>query len=132
MNDINLITAKAKKETSSLRTFLNYVIPSITAMWVFSIYTMVDGLFVANYVGHEALAAVNIAMPTINLIFALSLLFSTGASTVIAISLGKGKSEEANKTCTINTFILILISFAITTLALLNLNVLVDFLGATP
>ena len=31
MNDINLITAKAKKETSSLRTFLNYVIPSITS-----------------------------------------------------------------------------------------------------
>lgn len=132
MNDINLITAKTKKETSSLRTFLNYVIPSITAMWVFSIYTMVDGLFVANYVGHEALAAVNIAMPTINLIFALSLLFSTGASTVIAISLGKGKSDEANKIFTINTFILIVISFAITTLALLNLNVLVDFLGATP
>ena len=73
MNDINLITAKTKKETSSLRTFLNYVIPSITAMWVFSIYTMVDGLFVANYVGHEALAAVNIAMPTINLIFALKI-----------------------------------------------------------
>ena len=132
MNDINLITVKTEKETSSLKTFLNYVIPSITAMWVFSIYTMVDGLFVANYVGHEALAAVNIAMPTINLIFALSLLFSTGASTVIAISLGKGKSDEANKIFTINTFILIVISFAITTLALLNLNVLVDFLGATP
>ena len=132
MNDINLSNIKTKKETSSLRTFLNYAIPSIAAMWVFSIYTMVDGLFVANYVGHEALAAVNIAMPTINLIFALSLLFSTGASTVIAISLGRGKSQEANKIFTINSFILIVISFIITALALTNLNALVDFLGATP
>ncbi|WP_235693958.1 MATE family efflux transporter [Clostridioides difficile] len=50
---------------------------------------MVDGIFVSKGVGELALAAVNISMPFINFIFAVSLLFSTGASTIIAIYLGK-------------------------------------------
>lgn len=120
-----------KDKKSKLKIFLNYTIPSIVAMWVFSIYTMVDGIFVANYVGSTALASVNIAMPTINLIFALSLLFSTGASTVIAVSFGKGNVKEANEIFTINTVVLIIISLTISILGLLNLNALSSFLGAT-
>ncbi|WP_036931733.1 MATE family efflux transporter [Proteocatella sphenisci] len=127
----HLISKKSKKNTSDIKVFLNYAIPSITAMWVFSIYTMVDGLFVANYVGHEALAAINIAMPTINFIFALSLLFSTGTSTIIAISLGRKEVDQANKTFSINSFILIIMSFSISVLTILNLESLSEFLGAT-
>ena len=61
--------------------FLNYVLPSVAAMWVYTIYTMVDGIFVARGVGKEALAAVNISMPLINVAFALGILFAVGAST---------------------------------------------------
>ncbi len=114
-----------------IKTFLNYAIPSIVAMWVFSIYTMVDGLFVANFVGPSAMASVNIAMPTINLIFALSLMFSTGASTIIAINFGKENYKEANEIFTVNTLILIAISLIITVLGLLNLQSIARFLGAT-
>jgi len=127
----NLIFNKSEKKSSSLKIFLNYAIPSIIAMWVFSMYTMVDGLFVANYVGHEALAAINIAMPTINFIFAISLLFSTGTSTIIAMSLGKKEVEAANKIFSINSFILVIMSFIITVLAIFNLESLSKFLGAT-
>lgn len=114
-----------------IKTFLNYAIPSIVAMWVFSLYTMVDGLFVANFVGPAAMASVNIAMPTINLIFALSLMFSTGASTIIAINFGKENYKEANEIFTVNTVILIAISLIITILGLLNLQSISKFLGAT-
>lgn len=114
-----------------IKTFLNYAIPSIVAMWVFSIYTMVDGLFVANFVGPTAMASVNIAMPTINLIFALSLMFSTGASTIIAINFGKENYKEANEIFTVNTLILIVISLIITVLGLFNLESIAKFLGAT-
>lgn len=114
-----------------IKTFLNYAIPSIVAMWVFSIYTMVDGLFVANFVGPTAMASVNIAMPTINLIFALSLMFSTGASTIIAINFGKENYKEANEIFTVNTLILIAISLIITVLGLFNLESIAKFLGAT-
>ena len=77
-------------ENMSLKAkFLRYMIPSVVSMWVFSLYTMVDGIFVARGVGETALAAVNISMPFVNFIFALSLLFSSGASTIIAVYLGK-------------------------------------------
>lgn len=46
------------------RKLLKYIIPSVTAMWVYTIYTMVDGMFVSNGVGPNALAAVNLCMPT--------------------------------------------------------------------
>ncbi len=61
-----------------VQQFVRYAIPSVIAMWVFSIYTMADGIFVARGVGETALAAVNIAMPFINGIFAVSLCWLLG------------------------------------------------------
>lgn len=131
--EISLTEYISKEDSKSkIRIFLNYAIPSIVAMWVFSIYTMVDGIFVANFVGPTALAAVNIAMPTINFIFALSLLLSTGASTIIAINFGKGNIKEASELFTINTVVLVIVSIAITVIGRLNLNAISSFLGATP
>ena len=56
--------------------FFSYVMPSVAAMWVYTIYTMVDGIFVARGVGKNALAAVNISMPLINVAFALGILLA--------------------------------------------------------
>lgn len=116
----------------SLKTkFARYVIPSVVSMWVFSLYTMVDGIFVARGVGETALAAVNISMPFVNFIFALSLMFSTGASTVIAVYLGKKDIKTANKVFTLNTFVVTMLSFIIMGIVLLNLEKVATFLGAT-
>lgn len=113
------------------KQFFNYVIPSVMAMWVFSIYTMVDGIFVGHGVGPTALAAVNISMPFINFIFAVSLLFTTGTSTLVAIKLGQGKKKEASKLFTMNTIFLIIIGVVVTAFSLTNLDTLARFLGAT-
>lgn len=54
-------------EGKSLKSdFLRFIIPSIIAQWVFSLYTMVDGIFVARGVSEVALTAVNISMPFTN------------------------------------------------------------------
>ena len=73
------MTKDAKKDIKN--RFMKYVVPSVAAMWVYTIYTMVDGMFVARGVGTTALAAVNISMPFINTAFALGILFAVGAST---------------------------------------------------
>lgn len=125
-NNLNENNNKTK-----FKIFLSYAIPSIAAMWVFSMYTMIDGMFVANFVGPQALAAVNISMPYINFIFAFSLLISTGASTIIAISFGKGEKENAKKLFTLTTGFLIIISLVISILLLFNLDKVSNFLGAT-
>lgn len=113
------------------KQFLKYLIPSVTAMWIFSLYTMVDGIFVSRGVGETALAAVNIAMPFINFIFSISMLFSTGASTIISIYIGRNNIKKANEVFSFNLFCMLTVSLIITLLCLLNIDSISLFLGAT-
>lgn len=126
------VDVSLKKEDSNLlKKFIKYLAPSVAAMWVFSLYTMVDGIFVSKGAGEIALASVNISMPFINFIFAISVLFSTGSSTIIAIYLGKDDLKSANETFSLNTAVIIILSVLITVGCLLNLDKLAIFLGAT-
>lgn len=79
-----------KQEKTILRTILRYAIPSVVSMWIFTIYTMVDGIFIGKYVGSLGLAGVNITMPLINLTFAIGIMIAVGSSTLIAIHFGEG------------------------------------------
>ena len=51
-------------------------------MIIFSLYSMVDGFFVSKYVGVEALSAVNLSMPFINIVFALGIIAAVGSQTM--------------------------------------------------
>lgn len=113
------------------KQFLSFVIPSVVSMLVFNLYTMIDGIYVARFVGERALSAVNISMPYINFIFAFSILFSVGTSTVVAIFRGEGKIQEANTTFTKNTLFLSVSALIITALARFFLDDLAVFLGAS-
>ena len=113
------------------KQFFKYLIPSVTAMWIFSLYTMVDGIFVSRGVSETALAAVNISMPFINFIFAISMLFSTGASTIISIYLGKNNIKKANEIFSFNFFAMLSLSLLLTVVSIINLDKIVLFLGAT-
>ncbi|MGL5577163.1 MAG: MATE family efflux transporter [Sarcina sp.] len=112
------------------KKFINYLIPSLCAMWVFSLYTIVDGIFVGKYVGASALAAVNISMPFVNFIFAISILFSIGASTIIAIYLGENKKRNANSIFTLGITCLLILSAIILIIVYFNTKKLAIFLGA--
>lgn len=117
---------------SLFKQFLRYLGPSVVAMWVFSLYTIVDGIFVSKGVGELALAAVNISMPFINFVFAISVLFSTGASTIIAMYLGKKDLENANEAFSLNLFTITILAIIITVTSILGLDYLAKVLGATP
>ncbi len=112
------------------KKFIRFLIPSVVAMWVYSLYTMVDGIFVSWGVGTVAIAAVNIAMPFVNLIFAISVFFATGASTIVSIYLGKKDLKEANRVFTMNFIAMVAVSIIIVILTLLNLDSIAVFLGA--
>ena len=113
------------------KQFFKFVIPSVVSMLVFNLYTMVDGIYVARFVGEHALSAVNISMPYVNFIFAFSILFSVGTSTVVAIFRGENKMKSANETFTRNTIFLTVCALIITLLALVFQNELALFLGAS-
>lgn len=111
--------------------FFKYVIPSVLSMWVFTIYTMVDGMFVAKGVGESALAAVNISMPLINITFGLGILFAVGASIKASIFKGQNNDYEANKVFT-NSFVTVFIlALIFSLLTFFNLDVLAKLLGSS-
>ena len=113
------------------KQFFKFVIPSVVSMLVYNLYTMVDGIYVARFVGEHALSAVNISMPYVNFIFAFSILFSVGTSTVVAIFRGENNMKSANETFTRNTIFLTVCALIITLLALVFQNELALFLGAS-
>ena len=117
--------------TSLKRDFIRFILPSIAAQWVFALYQLVDGIFVARGVSETALTAVNISLPFVAGMFSISILFAIGNSTIVAIKLGQGKNQEANEIFTQNVFLSLLISLLITVIILLNLESFARFLGAT-
>lgn len=110
--------------------FFGYALPSVAAMWVYTIYTMVDGMFVARGVGTTALAAVNIAMPFINTAFALGILFAVGASTRASIHKGRDDMETANRIFTTSAVTVFTLAWIVVILAQLNLERIALLLGA--
>lgn len=110
--------------------FFSYALPSVAAMWVYTIYTMVDGMFVARGVGTTALAAVNIAMPFINTAFALGILFAVGASTRASIHKGRNDMETANRIFTTSAVTVFTLAWIVVILAQLNLERIALLLGA--
>lgn len=117
---------------SLLKRFFKFVIPSIISMWIFSLYSIVDGIFVARGVGEYALAAVNLSMPYVSLIFALGILLATGTSTVISIALGQDDLSRARNYFNQNLCVTVITSLALAAVVLLNLERVALFLGATP
>ncbi|MEG1548086.1 MAG: MATE family efflux transporter [Clostridia bacterium] len=113
------------------REFLRYVLPSVASMLVFSLYSMVDGIFVAHGVGEAALAAVNLSMPFTNCIFAVAVLLAVGTSTVVAIHIGRGELMEARRTATTNTLLVAVLATAVSILTHIFLEDISIMLGAT-
>ena len=111
--------------------FFKFTVPSIVSMWIFSLYTMVDGIFVAHGVGSHALGAVNLSMPFVSLIFTIGILLATGTSTVLSLALGQGDEEKARNYFNQNLAVVIVLSLVLTAVVLLNLERVALFLGAT-
>lgn len=74
-----------------------YIIPAVISNLAFFILTIVDGMFVGNGVGTDALGAINMAMPFVMLAGALSALFAVGGVAIAAIRFGRGDESGANQ-----------------------------------
>lgn len=79
------------------KRLLKFAFPSICMMIFTSIYSIVDGFFVSNFVGKVPFAAINFIMPVLIILGAIGTVFGTGGSALIAKTLGEGKREKANQ-----------------------------------
>lgn len=81
----------------SLSALLKFTFPTICMMIFTSLYTVVDGFFVSNYVGKTALAAVNLVWPIIMILATIGLMTGTGGSALVAKTRGEGDDARANR-----------------------------------
>ena len=82
---------------STKRLFSKCAIPSAFAIFFTSINTVADGIFIGKFIGADAMAAVNIIMPVILIVFAISEMVGAGSSVYISIELGRGNTSKANR-----------------------------------
>ncbi len=117
-------------ERSLSSQFLHFVAATVASLMVFSLYSIVDGLFVAKGVSEYAMAAVNLAVPFTNILFSIGIIFAVGSSTIIAIYLGQGQGKKANSLFSQNTVLLTAIGLTITVLVFVFLEPFAVLLGA--
>ncbi len=87
----------AYEKPVTLKNIFKFAVPTIAMTIFMSFYTMVDGLFVSNLIGTDALSAINLTAPLIQLVTAVSTMLATGGSAVIMKKMGEHKTEEARE-----------------------------------
>ena len=89
--------SNAYEKPVTLKNIVKFAVPTIAMTVFMSFYTMVDGLFVSNLIGTDALSAVNLTAPVIQLVTAVSTMLATGGSAVIMKKMGEKKTDEAKE-----------------------------------
>lgn len=113
-----------------VKTIFKFSIPSILTMWIYSLYTIVDGMFIGKFLGSKEIAAVNIVMPYVNFSFALGIMIAIGSGTMIAVKLGEGKEKEVERIYSIALETLLLLGMGLGVLGVFFPETVVKFLGA--
>ena len=112
------------------KMLLRFVLPSIIMMVFTSIYGVVDGLFVSNFVGKTPFAAVNLVMPFIMIFGGIGFMFGTGGSALVAKTMGEGDKHRANQYFTMMIAVTLICGVIISTLGVIFMEPISVFLGA--
>ena len=94
-------------KTPPLKLFFATSIPGMVSMLASSLYQTIDGVFVGQFLGATAFAAINLAMPFVVINFALADLIGVGSAVPISVCLGKKQGREANNIFTCSCLLII-------------------------
>ena len=110
---------------------LRYALPSVIMMIFTSIYSVVDGLFIANLVGSNALSSINIVMPMVIIVGAFGFMLGTGGSAVVAVKLGQGKPKTANEYFSMIISVIAAIGITLSAVCIIFIKPICRVLGAS-
>ena len=113
------------------KKFLSYALPSALAMFISSLYTVIDGIFVGQGVGDLALAAVNVVIPLTIMLFGMATMFAVGGGALISKNFGSKDVETANLMFHQVFKFLLIISCIISITCVIFAGPIVKALGAT-
>ena len=114
----------------SYQKLLRYTLPSILMMIFTSVYSVVDGFFVSNFVGKTPFAAVNFIMPFLLILGSLGFMFGTGGSALIAMTMGEGQTEKAKGLFSLFVYVTLLCGAVIALLGIVLIRPIAAWLGA--
>lgn len=109
---------------------VRYTMPSIIMMIFTSIYSVVDGFFVSNFVGKAAFTAVNFIMPVLMIFGCVGFMFGTGGGALIAMTMGMGDRKRADEQFSMLIYVSIAIGAVLAVLGVLFLPQIASLLGA--
>lgn len=113
------------------RKLLRFVAPSAVMMMFTSIYGVVDGLFVSNYVGKVPFAAINLVMPFIMILGGIGFMIGTGGSALVSKTLGEGDRKKANRYFTMMIYLSLICGAAASVIGFVFIRPISYLLGAT-
>ena len=113
------------------RRLLRFVFPSVIMMIFTSIYGVIDGLFVSNFVGKTAFAAINLVMPFIMVLGGFGFMIGTGGSALVAKKLGEGDTRKANRYFSMLIWFTLIIGVFFSIVGIVFARPVAYFLGAT-
>ena len=114
----------------SYRRILRFALPSMIMMVFTSIYGVVDGLFVSNFVGKEPFAAINLIMPILMIVGAFGFMMGAGGTAIVAKTLGEGEKERANRFFSFIVFVTAAVGIFAASVCILLMPKLSALLGA--
>ena len=110
---------------------LRFTLPSICMMVFTSIYGVVDGLFVSNFVGKTPFAAVNLVMPFVMILGGMGFMIGTGGTALVSKLLGEGKQDEAHRTFSMLVLFTLLLGAVLSAVGILTMPAVSRLLGAS-
>ena len=117
-------------EHFNYRKLIRFTIPTIAMMIFTSIYGVVDGIFVSNFVGSEAFAAVNLIMPVLMILGSIGFMIGTGGSALVSKTLGEGKEKKAKEIFSMLVVAVILAGATLALLGIIFIRPIARWLGA--
>lgn len=109
---------------------LKFALPSIVMMIFTSIYGVVDGIFVSNFAGKNALAAINLIWPYIMVLGTVGFMVGSGGTALVSKTLGMGDKQKANEIFSMLTVVCIISGILLTAIALIFLRPVSILFGA--
>ncbi|MCC0628600.1 MULTISPECIES: MATE family efflux transporter [unclassified Clostridioides] len=112
-------------------SLLKFAFPTIFMMIFMGLYTIVDTIFVSRFVNTNALSAINIVCPIINIIVGLGTMLATGGSAIVARKMGNGDIDEAKKAFTLIVLSGVVLGMIITGIGIIFMDYIIIWLGAS-
>ncbi|CAA0083226.1 Multidrug export protein MepA [BD1-7 clade bacterium] len=112
------------------RRFFSYAVPTVLGMLAMSSAGIVDGMFLGNFVGANAIAAVNIVLPVFSLMMGLTLMVNVGSTVIAGELLGRNESQAASRIFSQTLVLVTLLAVIFVTAIMFALEPVIRLLGA--